>query len=138
MSRQAPDEAVLTAIVARLRAVAAVTTTATSGTYTEVPQGTPPPYNVVSQISGARQDTCGKLGKTSLVDVMSISEGASQQPGARMRAAVIAALDLQNQTVTGHTMFGLAYEGDVYFAEIVNATKTHHHIASFRVWTEQA
>lgn len=132
MTRRAPDEQVLTAIVGRLESQ---TTTAV---YTRVPQGTPAPYNKVTAITGRRTDTYGRLGKTMTVDVTSITQGFSQQAGLRQRDAVVRALDFQTLSMSGHGMLGLAYDTDTYFPEMVNAVETHHHVASFTVWTEQS
>jgi hypothetical protein len=131
-ARRSPDEGILTALVARL------TSQTTSATYTEVPQGTAAPYHKVTLPTGRRMDTFGRFGASTVVDVASITEGPSQQAGVQMRSAAITALDNQRLAMTGHSMLGTAWETNEYFAEMVSGVKTHHHIASFRVWTEQS
>ena len=139
--RRAPDYFVVSSIVSTLRASSGVTATATNGIYTEVPQGTPAPYVKVSaSIAGRRSDTLGRFGKQILMDVDCVSAGESQLLGIQMRDAVSRALDFgQNtQTLTEHRLLGLQYDDDTYFPEMVNNVKHHHHVSSFRVWTEQS
>ena len=132
MARRSPDEAILTALIAQLESQT------TSDSYTEVPQGTAAPYVKLTLPTGRRMDTFGRFGASTLVDVDSITAGPSQQAGLRMRAAVLQALDSQEFSLSGHTMLGTAFEGSEYFAEMVQGVKHHHHVATFRVWTEQS
>ncbi len=132
MSRRAPDQYAFTAIVSRLASAT------TAATYTEVPQGTMPPYVKLTSVAGLRTDTYGRFGKTMTFDLDAVTQGASQVLGLQMRDAAIQALDFQRLSTTGHTMLGLKYNTDTYFPEVVNAVKTHHHVATFECWTEQS
>lgn len=134
MARRPADEAVLTTVVARL------TSQTTSATYTEVPQGTEPPYVQVSAVTATRQDTYGRWGEDTMVDVHAISAGPSQQAGSRMRKAAIQALDMQPSVLntSGHTVLGVRWSENEYYPEMVNGVKYHHHVATFRIWTEQS
>ena len=67
-----------------------------------------------------------------------MSAGPSQQTGVRMRNAAIQALNNQTLATSGHTMIGTAWETNEYFAEVVNGLQYHHHVSSYRVWTEQS
>jgi hypothetical protein len=131
-ARRSPDEAVLTALIARL------TSQTTSASYTEVPQGTEAPYVKLTLPTGRRMDSFGRFGASTLVDVIAITAGASQLTGLRMRSAAITALDNQRLALTGHTMLGTAWDTNEYFAEMVQGVKYHHHVATIRVWTEQS
>lgn len=132
--RRPPDEPILTAFIDLLNG----STSVTGPNYTHVPQGTLPPYNQITLPSGSREDSYGTFGKTVLVDVHTVTQGASVQAGFRERAAVITALDFQRPTLTGgHEVRGLRIESETYFPEIVNAIETHHHVATFWVWTDQ-
>lgn len=132
MARRSPDEAILTALVTQLDSAT------TSDSYTEVPQGTAAPYVKLTLPTSRRMDTFGRFGATTVVDVDSITAGPSQQPGLRVRHAAIEALDNQRLSVSGHAMLGTAWETNEYFAEMVQGVKHHHHVATFRVWTEQS
>ena len=140
--RRHSDQHVLTSIVTVLRASTGVTGIASRGVHVEVPQGTSPPYvKIAGSIASRRADTQGRFGKQILIDVDSITQGDSQIAGLQLRDAACRALDFVHLTVslsTGQTLLGLAYESDTYYTEIVNAIKTHHHLASFRAWTEQS
>jgi len=136
--RRLPDEALFAAIITALRADATVVATATRGSFTEVPQGTSAPYNKVQAPTASRTDTCGRWGASTVIDVDSVSAGDTQAPGLRMRAAVMSALHAQTLAMTGHTMLGVQWETSEYFPEVVNGLKYHHHVATFRVWTEQS
>ena len=136
--RTSPDEQVYAAVIARLRGASAVTTIATGGVYSEVPQTALPPYAKVTVPVGSRLDTCGRFGANTVVDVDCVISGESQTAGVRLRSAVITALDNVKPSMVGHVALGTSLEGTAYFHEIVNGVKHHHHVATCRVWTEQA
>lgn len=131
--RRAPDVDVLTAVIAGLQSV-------TTASYTEIPQGTTPPYVKITLVTGSRADTYGRFGKTITFDADCVTQGPSQYDGLTLRDGVVQALeDLNGSTgMDGHLGQGLRLEGDQYFAEMVNGLKTHHHVASFWTWTQQS
>jgi hypothetical protein len=50
----------------------------------------------------------------------------------------MSALHLTRPTVSGHTVLGTAFENGERFQETINGVITRHHVATFRVWTEQS
>lgn len=137
MTRRSPDEALLTAIVATLRAAAGLTALVT-GVYNNVPQGTLYPYVEVTAPTAGRRDTIGRLGAATLVDVKSISQGFGDLDGIRIRDQAIRALDGQTPTAATHTILGIAWESNVKYEEVVAGVRTRYHVATFRVWSEQS
>jgi len=137
-ARESPVEAILTAIVTTLDATSAVTTLATGGIYNNVPQGTAYPYVEVTSPSDRREDTFGKFGAASLVDVKAVSQYFGDKEASQILDACITALDLTTPTLSGHATLGLAWESNDRFREVVNGIVTRHHVATYRVWTEQA
>ena len=136
--RRSPDEAILTAVVAALRASSGVTALATNGIWNSVPQGTAFPYVEVTIPTSRREDTFSRYGADSTLDVKSISQAAGDQEGIRIREQVIGALNGQTLTLSGHTTLGLRWDTNERFEELVNGIRTRHHVASFLVWTEQS
>jgi hypothetical protein len=132
MARRSPDEAIVTAVIARLGSQT------TSANYTDVPQGTVAPYRVVTLPAARRVDTCGRFGAASVMNVDSISAGPSVLPGVRLRDAAIQALNFQSLPMSGQAMLGLTWDTNEYFPEVVNGITHHHHVAVFSVWTEQS
>ncbi len=138
MARRSPDEAILTAIVTTLKATTALTALATGGIYNNVPQETLPPYVEVTAPSARREDTFGRFGASTLLDVKSVSQAFGDQEGLRIRDQVIRALNDTTPTSTGHAILGIAWDQNDRMEDVVNGTRTRYHIASFRVWTEQS
>jgi hypothetical protein len=136
--RRAADEALLTAIVTTLKATTGLTALATGGIYNNVPQDTPFPYVEVIAPTGRRQDTMGRYGAETLVDVKACSQGAGDQQGLRIRDQVIRALDMQHPTASEHTVLGIAWETNEKYDEVITGIRTRYHVATFRVWTEQS
>jgi hypothetical protein len=138
MTRTSPNEAIAGALVTQLRAHAGVTALVAAQSYTDVPQTATPPYVKVTFPTGRRVDTASRYGKHTLVDVIAVSQGDSKRTGVRTRDAVVQALNAQALSLTApHRLLGLTFETDAEMDEIVNGVKTFHHIATFRVWTEQ-
>jgi hypothetical protein len=138
MTRQSPNEAIAGALVTQLRAHAGVTALVGAKSYTDVEQAEAPPYVKLSFPTGRRVDTASLYGKHTLVDAIAVTQGNSKRPGVRIRDNVIQALNAQALSLTApHRLLGLTFETDADVDEIVNGVKTFHHIATFRVWTEQ-
>lgn len=127
---------VIEAVVLRLRASTTVTALAT--VWNNVPTGTAFPYVEVSSPTDRRVDTCGRFGADTLVDVHAFSQYHGDQEAADIISACQGALHFQTPTTTGHTALGVAYETGERFRETINGIITRHHVASFRVWTEQS
>lgn len=130
--------AVIGAVVARLQASTAVTGLATGGIYNNVPQGTPYPYVEVTSPTDRRQDTFGRFGSETLIDVKTVSQAHGDQEALAITEQCIGALDFQLPATTGHSALGVAFESGDRFREVVNGVVTRHHVATFRVWTEQS
>lgn len=135
--RRSPDEAVLTAVVTTLRAAAGLTALVT-GVYNNVPQNTVYPYVEVTAPTAGRQDTMGRYGAATLVDVKAISQGFGDLDGVRIRDQVIRALDLQEPSAVAHTILGIAWDGNAKYDEVIGGVRTRYHVATFRVWSEQS
>ncbi len=135
--RHVAVEAVLTAVVTTLKASAGVMALVT-GVFNHVPQGTAYPYVQVTSPTDRRVDTMGRFGAETLVDVKVVSQAQGDQEAARVLDQCVRALDLQPLTLTDHAGLGIAWESSDRFAEVVNAVITRHHVATFRVWTEQS
>lgn len=138
MARRDADEAVLTAIVTTLKAYAGLVALVGTRIYNNVPQGAAYPYVEVTTPTANRQDTFGRFGQTTLVDVKSISQALGDQEGFRIRDQAKRALDFQKPTAVGHTVIGIAWEMNERFEEVISGIRTRHHIATFRVWSEQS
>lgn len=136
MARQSPVEAVLTAIVTTLKNTSAVTALATGGIYNHVPQNTSYPYIEVCSPTGRRMDTMTKFGTLTLVDVKAVSQYHGDLEAARIISEVNA-LHLQKPSATGHTILGIAHDGEERMSEVVNGIVTRTHVSTFRVWSEQ-
>lgn len=132
MARRSPDEAILTALVTQLDSAT------THDSYTVVPQGTAAPYLKLTLPTGRRMDTYGRFGASTVVDIDAITAGRSQQAGLRMREDAIEAVNAQALSLSGHTLLGTAWDTNEAFTEMVQGEQYHHHVASFRVWTEQS
>jgi hypothetical protein len=129
---------VLTAMVTTLKGSTGVTGLATGGVYNNVPQNTPYPYVEVTAPTDRRQDTYGRFGASTLVDVKVVSQYRGDQEAARILDQCIRALDFQKPTMSGHTCLGISWEGNERFAEEVAGVVTRYHVATCRVWTEQS
>jgi hypothetical protein len=70
--------------------------------------------------------------------VKAVSQFRGDSEAAGIIDAVMQALDGQKPTVTGHTIFGIAWENSERYREVVNGVVIRHHVATFRVWTGQA
>lgn len=138
MPRRSPDEAIVTAIVSTLLSSTGVTGLVATRIYNNVPQNTGYPYVVVALPSGRRQDTLGRFGASSMVDIKAVSQAFGDQEGIRILDQCVRALDFQRPTLNEHTMLGLAYDGTERYQEVANGIVTRHHVASCRAWTEQS
>lgn len=136
-ARSSAAEAVLTAVVTQLKATSAVTDLATGGIFNHVEQDTDYPYVEVTSPSDTRQDTFGRFGGTFLVDVKAVSQYRGDKQNTEIIDACITALNNQLLAMTDHDMLGLAWDSTERFRELVNGIVTRHHVATFRVWSEQ-
>jgi len=130
-------EAAVTAIVATLRATPAVVALV-NGVYNNVPQGTSYPYVEVRSATGVRKDMFSRPGQETLVDVKALTQTFGDQEGVRIRSQVLQALDLQQPIVAEHVILGMGFETLDNLQEMIAGKLTRHHIATFRVWTEQS
>lgn len=137
-TRRIPVEAVLTAVVTTLKGTTAVTGITTGGIYNNVPQNTPYPYIEVSLPSVRRQDTYGRPGGDSVVQVKVVSQAMGDQEAARISDQCVRALDFQRPSASGHSVLGMAYEDCELYRDVVNGIVTRYHANLFRVWTEQS
>lgn len=135
--RRSPVEAVISAIVSRLRASTGVTALVT-GIYNDVPQASAYPYVVVSSPLDKRMDTFGQLGGETMIDVQAISQAHGDQEGVRILDQVGRALDLQPLSTTQHTTFGVAWDQNERYSNVVNGIQTRYHVSTYRVWTGQS
>jgi hypothetical protein len=140
MARRSPITAVLTGVVTTLRASTDLTALIGSSTavYNHVEQGATFPYVVVTSPTDRPMDTMGRFGVESLVDVKAISQYHGDKEAADIVNACVSALHFQRPTVSGHTVLGTAMENGERYHEIINGIVTRHHVATFRVWTEQS
>jgi hypothetical protein len=141
-TRRSPTQAVLTAVVSRLQSTTGVTGRAPRGVYAHVPQATPiasssDAYVVVAAVTGSRQDTYGRLGMQTLLQVRGVTVGDSLLPGVQLRDHVQRALTASAVTASEHTVLGLSLDGEESYTEILNGLSVHHHVSLVRVWTEQ-
>lgn len=137
MPRRSPEEAVVTAIVAALKASTGVTGLVSTRVFNNVPQDTPYPYVVVTAPLVRRADTFGCLGGTTLVDVQAVSQERGDQEGMRILDQCIRTLNFTEPPTTGHTVLGIAWDQTERYQEVVNGIPTRHHVATLRAWTEQ-
>ena len=138
--RRSPITAVLTGVVGTLRASTSLTALVGSSTsiYNNVDQGAAFPYVVVTSPTDRPVDTMGAFGVESLVDVKAVSQYRGDKEAADIVDACMGALHFARPTITGHTVLGTAFENGERFHEMVNGIVTRHHVATFRVWTEQS
>ena len=137
-ARESPNVAILTALVTTLKADSSVTTAATGGVYNNVPQNTDYPYIEVVSPSDRREDTMGKFGAATLVDIKAVSQAFGDKEAAEIIDACITALDLTTPTLGGHVTLGLSWDSGERFRQVINGIVTRYHVATYRVWTEQA
>jgi len=128
---------VLTAIYVALN-VAAITSTLGCGVYeTVLPQGVAFPCLRISTPSGVPWDTFGAAGKERVVQVHVFASTAVYESGFQVNALsdqVIALLEHQALSVSGHTLAALQYEQDTEGAdEEVDGVQIVHRVLSFRV-----
>ncbi len=138
MGRRDADEAVITAVVATLRASTGLTALVSSRIYNNVPQGTVYPYVEVTTPTANRRDTFGRFGQQTLVDVKTISQTMGDLDGFRIRDQATRALDLQEPSAVAHSILGIAWEGNERYEEVISGVRTRYHVATFRVWSEQS
>ena len=139
-TRRSPLTAVLTGVVGTLRASTGLTALigSTTAVYNNVDPGAVFPYVVVMSPTDVPQDTMGRFGVSSLVDVKAVSQYPGDKEAADIVNQCVQALHFQRPTITGHTMLGMNYETGERFQEVINGIVTRHHVATFRVWTEQS
>lgn len=140
MARRSPITAVLTGVVSTLRADSGVLALvgSSTGVYNNVEEKAAYPYLVVMSPTDRPVDTMGRFGVETLVDVKAVSQYPGDKEAADLVNAAIAAVHFTRPTVSGHTVLGTAYENGERFQETVNGIITRHHVATFRVWTEQS
>lgn len=139
-ARRSPITAVMTGVVGTLRGNSAITALVGSSTavYNNVEPKAAFPYLVVTSPTDTPVDTMGRFGVSTLVDVKAVSQYAGDKEAADLINAAMSALHFQRPTVTGHTVLGTAFENGERFQEVINGIVTRHHVATFRVWTEQS
>jgi hypothetical protein len=96
------------------------------------------PYLVVMSPTDRPVDTMGRFGVETLVDVRAVSQYQGDKQAADLIDAAMSALHFTRPTVSGHTVLGTAFENGERFQETINGVITRHHVATFRVWTEQS
>lgn len=139
MARRSPITAVLTGVVNTLRSDTGVTgLVGSTGVYNNVEPNAAFPYLVIMSPTDRPVDTMGRFGVETLVDVKAVSQYAGDKEAADIVNAAISALHFVRPTVSGHTVLGTAYENGDRFQEVINGVITRHHVAMFRVWTEQS
>lgn len=139
MARRSPITAVITGVVGALRADSGVLALLSStGVYNNVEAGASYPYIVVSSPTDVPKDTMGRFGVETLVDVKAVSQYPGDKEAADLVNAAVSALHFVKPTIAGHTVIGTAMENGERFQEVVNGIVTRHHVATFRVWTEQS
>jgi hypothetical protein len=138
--RRSSVSAVLSGIVTALRADSDVVAAVGSSTaiYNNVAQGATFPYIAVTSPTDRPQDTMGRFGVDALVDVKAVSQYAGDKEAADIINECILALHFQAPTIAGHTVLGINFENGERYQEVVNGLVTRHHVATFRVWTEQS
>lgn len=137
-ARISPVEDVLTGIVASLKAASGVTAIVSTRIYNNVPQGTAYPYVEVSSPTDRREDTMSRFGALTLVDVKAVSQWFGDREAARIIDACVTALNNTLPSMTSHVALGIAWESNERLREVINGVVTRTHVATFRVWTEQA
>lgn len=139
MARRSSVAAVITGIVTTLRNSTEVTgLVGTTGIYNNVEPSAAFPYLVVTCPTDVPQDTFGRFGVDARVDVRAVSQYPGDKEAADIVNAGIQALHFQHPSASGHTLLGVAYDSGDRFSEVVNGIVTRHHVATFRVWTEQS
>jgi hypothetical protein len=137
-ARTSPIEQDLTGVVTTLKATSAVTALVSTRIYNNVPQDTTYPYIEVTSPTDRAEDTCGRFGALALVDVKAVSQSFGDREAARILNACITALNFVAPALTGHATLGLTWESNDRFREVINGVVTRHHVATFRMWTEQS
>lgn len=139
-ARRSPIAAVLTGVVTSLRAASGVTALvgSTTAIYNNVEPTAAFPYLVVTSPTDRPVDTMGRFGVESLVDVKAVSQYPGDKEAADIIDATMSALHFQKPTISGHTVLGTAFENGERFQEVINGIVTRHHVATFRVWTQQS
>jgi hypothetical protein len=139
-ARRSPITAVLTGVVSTLRASTALATLVGSSTqvYNNVEPTAGYPYLVVMSPADRPVDTMGRFGVETLVDVKAVSNYPGDKEAADIVNAAISALHFTRPTISGHTVLGTAYENGERFQENINGVIVRHHVATFRIWTEQS
>jgi hypothetical protein len=140
VARRSPITAVLTGVVSTLRSDTGVIglVGSSTGVYNNVEPLAAYPYIVVSSPTDRPMDTYGRFGVETLVDVKAVSQYPGDKEAADLVNAAVSALHFVRPTVSGHTVIGTAYENGERFQEVVNGIVTRHHVATFRIWTEQS
>jgi hypothetical protein len=140
VARRSPITAVLTGIVTTLRSDSGITGLIGSSTavYNNVEPAATYPYLVVMSPTDRPVDTMGRFGVETLVDVKAVSQYPGDKEAADIVNAAISALHFTRPTISGHTVLGTAFENGERFQETVNGVIVRHHVATFRVWTEQS
>jgi hypothetical protein len=140
VARRSPITAVITGVVSTLRADSAVTALvgSSTGVYNNVEANASYPYLVISSPTDRPVDTYGRFGVESLVDVKAVSQYPGDKEAADIINAAMSALHFVRPTMSGHTVLGTAFESGERFQETINGIVTRHHVATFRVWTEQS
>lgn len=137
--RRSPVEAVIGAVVGKLKASTGVTGLVSStGVYNHVEQGASFPYVVVTSPTHRRNDTMGRFGADTMVNVLAVSQARGDKEGAQILDHCTRALDLQSLSTTQHATLGIAWESSDRYSETINGVQTRYHVGMFRVWTEQS
>jgi len=128
---------ILAAVYAALNVTSLVTTLGCP-VYDDVPQGSAFPYVVIGSSSGIPWDTFGKAGKQRVVTIHVYSAYQGGLQARAIFAEIMALLNNQSLSVSGHSSVNVNYEQDVDASvEEVEGTKIVHKVLLFRVYVQE-
>lgn len=138
MAHLSAIDAVLEAIYDALN-VAAMTTLATGGVHTDVPQATAFPYVRIDSPVEGRLDTMGRAGKTVSVQVHAFSDYQGPTKAAAILSKAVELLHYAAISVAGHSTIAVQYQGGVDAGdETVNGVTVYHYVGTFDVMVQQS
>ena len=118
--------------------VAAITSALGCAVYDDVTQGAAFPYLRISTPSGIPWDTFGKAGKERVIEVHVFSQYRGRKEAQDILDQVIALLQYQALTISGHTTIVVNYEQDLDGEdEEIGGKKTVHKVGLFRVIVQE-
>lgn len=138
--RRSPITAVLTGVVSTLRADVSVVAAIGSSTsvYNNDEQKATYPQLVVSSPTDRPNDNMANFGSESMIEVRAVSKYHGDKEAGDIINACMSALHFTKPTIAGHTVLGTAFENGERYQEVLNGETIRHHVAMFRVWTEQS